>query len=191
MSSPTFSQSGRPNLTIPLIGIVSLLIVFAGLAYRLLPHSEVSATITSVQLHPIVTTFKRQTQTGGFKLLNDQPASESDLYVIPSVRIDDHINTPLFLKDFHVTLVTADGELHTSAIEKNDLPTVYSAFPEIKPLMAQPLLRESTVAPNSSAQGTILLQFPMPQSVWDNRQSATLTIDFYHQDSLNIPFPKP
>lgn len=191
MPTPSFAQPASRNLALPILIAVLVLGVGAALAYHFIPRSEASATITGVLVHPIKTTFKQEAQNNGFKVMKQKEVSEFDLYIIPTVRIDDHLSIPLFLKDFTVTLTTPDGELHASAIEQSDLPTVYNAFPDIKPLMPTPLLRESSVAPKQSAEGTLLLQFPIPQSTWDTRQSATLTIDFYHQPSLTIPFPKP
>ena len=170
---------------------VIFLSIAGSVAYRVLPHSEVAATITHVTVHAADTVLKAQPGNGAFKVLKQESITETDLYIIPTIRIDDHLGVPLFLKDFHVVVNTAYGEIRASAVEQNDLLIVYNAFPEIKPLMGTPLLREASVAPKQSTEGNLMLHFTMPQNIWDNRQSATLTIDFYHQDSITIPFPKP
>ena len=35
-----------------------------------------------------------------------------------------------------------------------------------------------------------MLQFPITEKAWNDRQSATLTIDLYHQAPLTIVIPK-
>jgi hypothetical protein len=191
VSSLTFAQPARRGLTIPILIAVALLAIAAAIAYRIIPHTDADARITHVIVHPTHVVLKSQTGRGAFKILKQQNITESDLYIIPTLHIDDHLGVPLFLKDFHVVVETPSGQVHASAVEQNDLSIVYNAFPEIEPLMGTPLLRETSVAPKHSVDGNLLLHFTMPQSVWDGRQSAALTIDFYHQDSITIPFPKP
>jgi hypothetical protein len=35
----------------------------------------------------------------------------------------------------------------------------------------------------------ILIHFPVSQATWDQRKSATITIDLYHQNPVTIPIP--
>ena len=190
MTELAFSQPERRNYAVPILVALLLLGVAGGLLYRTFAKRVVIATVTHTTLHPITVVYKKQAQTGSFKVIGG-PQGESDLYVIPSLRIENHLTVPLFLKDFTITMNLADGEVRAMAIEKNDLNTVYASFPEMKPLLATPLLRETEVAPGQTVEGKLLAQFPVPQSTWDKRLSATITVDFYHQDSMTIPIPKP
>ena len=185
-----FSQPERRNYLVPIFVALAVLALAGGVVYRTLSKRVVNAAVTHTTVHPIHVVYTKQAQTGSFKVLGG-PQSESDLYLIPSVRIENHLAVPLFLKDFTITMTGADGELHTSAIEKNDLEVVYASFPEIKPLMGTPLLRDEEIAPGATVEGTVLAQFTIPQKMWDERQSATLTVDLYHQDSMTLPIPKP
>jgi len=184
----TFAQSERRNYTVPILISLAVLGVAAAIVYRAQAGRTVIATVTHTTAHPVQVLY-RQPFSGAFKVVGPNKAGETDLYLISTVRIENRLTDPLFLKDFTVSFTAPDGERHTSAIEKNDLEIVYTAFPEIKPLMASPLLRESEIAPGATAEGTVLAQFPIPESVWDHRQSAALTIDFYHQPPLTIPIP--
>jgi len=190
VSDLSFAQPERRNYAVPILIALVLLGTAGGLIYREFAKRVVLAAVTRTTLHPIKVTYKRPPQTGSFRLLANQQG-ERDLYVIPDVRIENHLTVPLFLKDFTVTMTLADGQMRTAAIEKNDLEIVYASFPEIKPLMGTPLLRETEIAPGQTAEGTLLAQFAIPESTWDKRQSASITIDFYHQDSMTIPIPKP
>lgn len=190
MTDITFSQPERRNYAVQILVALAILGVAGGLLYRTYSKRIVIATVTHTTVHPIHVVYKKQAQTGSFRVIGG-PEGESDLYVIPHVRIENHLTVPLFLKDFTITMTVASGELHTSAIEKNDLDVVYASFPEIKPLVGTPLFRDAEIAPGATVEGTVLAQFAIPQKVWDERQSATLTIDLYHQDSMTIPIPKP
>ena len=97
------------------------------------------------------------------------------------------LHLPLFLKDFTATLTTAEGdEITTSAIEKLDLENVYTSFPGLRPLASEPLLRETMISPGQSAEGMILLHFPVTKEVWDHRRDAMLNVDLYHQGQQSV-----
>lgn len=190
MSELTFAQSARRNLTAPILVGVAILGLAAGVIYHKMAQRTIIAKVTQTIAHPIKIMYKAAPQSSSFKVLKVQEG-EDDLYLVPTVRIENHLDVPMYIKDFTIDLDTADGDLRTSAVEKNDLEAVYTSFPDIKPLMAQPLLRETSIAAGATAEGTVLAQFAIPQSTWDQRKSASVTIDFYHAPSLTIPIPKP
>ena len=82
---------------------------------------------------------------------------------------------------------TGEGEeITTSAVEKPDLENVYTSFPGLKPLASEPLLRETMISPGQSAEGMILLHFPVTKEVWDHRRRAVLNVDLYHQGQQEV-----
>jgi hypothetical protein len=177
----TFAQSARRNLLAPVLLAFLILGIVIALVVRATPHKTADLTITRTIVFPTHTVLKSDSTLVG----RDQ--SQDDLYVLATLRIDDHLHLPLFLKDFTATLTTAEGEeLTTSAIEKQDLPAVYAAFPAIQSLASAPLLRETMIDPGQSAEGMILLHFPVTQAVWDHRSTAILNIDLYHQGKQGV-----
>ncbi|HMH13418.1 MAG TPA: hypothetical protein VK578_09940 [Edaphobacter sp.] len=186
MSDLTFAQPARRNLLAPvLIAFVILGIVIA-LVLRYTPHKTADITVTATSVYPAHTVFKSDS------ILVGSDRSQDDLYVLATIRIEDRLNLPLFLKDFTATLVTADGqEFHTSGVEKQDIPSLLVTFPALEKLASPPLLRETLIAPGQSAEGMVLLHFPVTQAVWNTRKSAVLSIDLYHQGPLSIPIPNP
>ncbi len=186
MPAPTFAQPERRSLLAPILIAAAVLLALGTGLYLYLPRRTADITITHTAILPTHTAFDT-----GSKLVGKQQRIEEDLYVLLTVRIDDKLRVPLFLSDITANLTGADGSTATtSAVEKNDLPAVYTAFPAIRPLTGPPLLRESTIQPHSPPQGMVLLHFPIVQAIWDNRQSATLTLSFYHQAPITIPIPK-
>ncbi|MCU1224902.1 MAG: hypothetical protein JWQ42_2995 [Edaphobacter sp.] len=184
MPEPTFAQPDRRNLLAPvLIAFVVLGIVIA-LLLRYTPHKTADLAITHTAVYPAHTVFTSDS------ILVNRDRDQDDLYVLATLRVEDRLNLPLFLKDFTATLTTADGEqLTTNAVEKTDLSNLYSTFPALKKLASDPLLRETLINPHQSAEGMVLLHFPVTQAAWDARRSATLNIDFYHQGPLTITIP--
>jgi hypothetical protein len=179
---PTFAQPARRNLLVPVLLAFLVLGLVLALVIRVTPNKTADLAITRTVLYPTHTVLKSESTLVGHDQVQD------DLYVLTTLHIDDHLHLPLFLKDFTATLTTAQGEeITTSAIEERDLPNLYTTFPALKPLVSTPpLLRETMIPPGQSAEGTILLHFPVTKDVWDRRQSATLDLDLYHQGKQSI-----
>jgi hypothetical protein len=181
VSSPTFAQPVRRNLLAPVLIAFLLLGVAIALVIGITPRKTADLAIVRTVVFPTHTVFKSESTVVG----SDQ--AQDDLYVLTTLRIDDRLHVPLFLKDFTATLTTSDGEvLTTSATEKQDLNNVYTSFPALKPLSSDPLLRETMIAPGQFAQGMLLLHFPITKAAWDHRRNATLNIDLYHQGLQGI-----
>jgi len=181
-----FSQPERRNLFLPLA--IAGLVLASVAAYVLysLPRQPSSVAITHTATWQAHTTYKSESIVVG------QDKVQDDLYVLATVHIDDHLHIPIFLKDFTATLTTADGEtLEANAVEQPELLPLYQTFPALKAISSTPLLRESRVEPGKSAEGMILLHFPGNEAMWNKRQSATLTVAFYHQPPQTISFAKP
>jgi hypothetical protein len=182
----TFAQPARRNLLAPVLIAFVLLGVVIALVLRYTPHKTADVTITAASVYPAHTVFKSDT------ILVGRDRAQDDLYVLATVRVEDRLNLPIFIKDFTATLVTTDGqEFHSSATEKQDIPLLITTFPALEKLASPPLLRETLIAPGQSAEGMVLLHFPVTQDVWNSRKSATLSIDLYHQGPLTISIPNP
>ena len=149
------------------------------------PHQTAKIEILHTTIYPAHVVFKSPIQQiGGDKV-------EDDLYVLAKVRVTDNLGLPLFLSDFTATLTTGDGdEFTSSAVDKQDIKTLYSVFPDIKPMVTEPLLlREASIQPKQSAEGLILFRFPVTQDAWKHRKSASLSVAFYHQEPQSVDFP--
>lgn len=185
MSELNFAQPARRNLLAPVLIAFLILGVAIALMLRYTPHSTAQLTILRTVVYPTHTDFK------GDSILVGRNQAQDDLYVVTTVRIEDRLNLPLFIKDLRGTLVTADGEhIQTSAVQKQDFDNLYTAFPALRPLATAPLLRETLVESGKAAEGMVLLHFPVTQEVWDHRQSATLHIDLYHQGPVSVVIPR-
>jgi hypothetical protein len=181
VSDLQFAQPARRNLLVPVLLAFLILGIVLALVLRFTPHKTADLTITHTAIYPAHTVFKSDT------IIVANQHAEDDLYVLTTLRIDDRLHLPLFLKDFTATLTTAEGEdITTSAVEKPDLENVYTSFPAIRALATEPLLRETMISPGESAQGMVLLHFPVTQTVWDHRRRAVLNVDLYHQGQQEV-----
>jgi hypothetical protein len=181
VSELKFAQPARRNLLVPVLLAFLILGIILALVLRFTPHKTADLTITRTVIYPTHTVFRSDS------IVVANQHAEDHLYVLTTLRIDDRLHLPLFLKDFTATLTTAEGEeITTSAVEKQDLDNVYASFPELKPLASEPLLRDTMISPGQSAEGMILLHFPVTKEVWDHRRTAVLNVDLYHQGEQQI-----
>jgi len=177
-------QPAHRNLLAPVLIAFVILGIAIALLIRFTPHRVADLEITHTAVYPSHIVFK----SGSLVVGSDKV--EDDLYVPTTLRITDRLNLPLFIKDFTATLTTADGDiLTTSAAEKTDLAATYVTFPALKDMASEPLLRETLINPGNSAEGMVLLHFPVTLETWNHRRSAVLHIDFYHQGPLSITIP--
>jgi hypothetical protein len=184
VSDLKFAQPARRNLLVPVLLAFLILGIVLALVLRFVPNHTADLAITHTSVYAAHTVFRSES------IVVANQRAEDNLYVLTTLRIDDRLHLPLFLKDFTATLTTADGEeITSSAIEQQDLDAVYTSFPEVKALATTPLLRETMIPPGQSAEGMILLRFPVTQEVWDRRRSAVLNIDLYHQGEQSILIP--
>jgi len=181
VSDLKFAQPARRNLLVPVLLAFLILGIVLALVLKFTPHKTADLTITRTIIYPTHTVFKSDS------IIVGNQHAEDALYVLTTLRIDDRLRLPLFLKDFTATLTSAEGEeVTTSAVEKLDLDNVYTAFPGLKPLASEPLLRDTMISPGQSAEGMILLHFPITKDVWDHRRSAVLNVDLYHQGEQQV-----
>ena len=184
VSEPKFAQPARRNLLAPVLVAFVILGIAIALVLRYTPHTIADLTILRTSVYPTHTLYKSES------IIVGRDRTQDEVYVLTTLRIEDKLNLPIFLKDFTATLLTADGEqLTTSAVEKQDLDNLYITFPALKPLSSTPLLRETLIDPGHFAEGMILLHFPVTEEVWNRRRSATLHIDLYHQGPISITIP--
>lgn len=186
MADLKFSQSASRNYLVPIL--LALVVLGAAFAVymRLTPAVTIDITAPHVGIFATHTVFKRDSGDGQFNVIGGG-TSQDDLYVLATVHIDDHLKLPVFLKDFTATLIAQDGQLLTaSAVEKNDLPNLYTTYPELKKMASAPLLRETEIQPGQSAEGMVLFHFPAVKDAWDRRKTASISVDFYHQPPQSV-----
>jgi hypothetical protein len=191
MPDLSFSQPERRNFLVPIAVVAIIVAVACGLVYFFLPHRNADVQVTHVSAMPEHITFSSAGPADAPHVVGGPTPSEDDLYVLATVRIRDDLKIPLFIKDLTGTLTTSDGtDITVSAIEKNDLDDVYQAFPSIQSISGPPLLRETQIAPGATADGVVMLHYSATEEIWKQRKSASITIEFYHQDPITVPIPQ-
>jgi hypothetical protein len=185
VSEPMLAQPARRNLLAPVLVAFVIMGIAIALVVRYTPHTVADLTILHTSVYPTHTVFKSDTLVVGSDQVQD------NVYVLTTLRVEDRLNLPIFLKDFTAILTTAEGEeLRSSAVEKPDLENLYTTFPRLRSLSSAPLLRDTLIDPGHSAEGMVLLHFPITEDEWNRRRSAILQIDLYHQGPISVTIPQ-
>ena len=185
MADLSFSQAERRSFTVPALLALAVLAVVAGIFFWRTPLRPIDLNVTQTRTLPTHTVFPTTT-----RLVGVPDPAEDAFYVLATVHIHNRLHVPLFLKDITGTLTAADGTaISTSAVEKNDLPNLYLAFPKLKPLSSTPLYRETTIQPGADGGGMVILDFPISQNDWATHKAVSVTLDFYHQGKFTTEIP--
>ncbi len=189
----TTSDQQKSNTTRNLLISAVVLVVAAAIAFAVFYHHENHADaegeVVRVLALPLHTKYAHVADTVG-------PDPEEDsLYVVTVLRIKDRSYAPLFLKDITGDLRIEDGRLTPAArVRAQDMDRLLAAVPQLQPILAaaggKPMQPEQTIPPNTTAEGYVIFQYSFAQRLWDTRREASVTVDFYHQDSVRMPVPR-
>jgi hypothetical protein len=189
---PEFNPTLVPSRSkLPAISIAAaVLIVAAGAFFYFSSSKPAEITVTRVQVYAAHIEMKAM-KGNGAHIIGAAPSVDNDLYIVLTVKLTDKDRAPLFIRDETAVLTAPDHSiLESSAIQKGELANLYTSFPQLQALASAPLARDTEVAPGQTVEGMVLLHFPgATETNWHPRESATLTLDFFHQPSQTVTIP--
>ena len=184
-SVPSFQQTGPANPVITWLkwlGIAAVLFaIVAGIVIHFTYHATFAdATLTHTTLYPAHTVTLEPSP------MHD--VGHDEMYVLPMVSLHDNLTLPISLEGITATVITADDQqFDCNAAYPDELARVYAFYPALAANGNNLLLRGTTVAHNTTAQGLVLVHFPLSQDEWIKRKSAYLTLTFYYQPPIIVP----
>jgi hypothetical protein len=169
-----------------------ILIAIAAAIFYFNPHKTADISITRIQIYSAHSATKAAKSNSAAHIMGAASDAQDDLYVLLTVKLTDKLRLPLFIKDETAVLTAPDYSVtNVDALQSQELDNLYLTFPEIKTLASEPLARDTQVAPGQTSEGMVLLHFPYAKKeAWTNRESATVTLVFFHQSPLTITVPK-
>jgi hypothetical protein len=186
---PEYEESRR-NLAVPLALALFVILAVAGTVVHYTYHKDfANGLIPNTIVYPI----HMQAAVGAVQVVGTGASDE--VYLLPIVELHNHISLPLFVESMAADVTTADGvTYHCTAAQLNDFAPMYVRYPELAHEVEasgdSPLQRDTRVEPDGGrAHGLIMVHFPLSQDAWEHRLSASVTVSFYHQGPLVIPFP--
>ena len=186
MSNPTFASPERRSFLLPLLSAMAVLALTAILVIHFFPLTTVKAEPVHTDILPTTTVYKAQSIVVG------QNEVVQTLFIASTLRVENGMRMPVYVDNVSLTLTDSTGaELTEKALSKLDIATVEQSFPKLKTLVLTPPLEDAAIDSGKSAQGLSVFSLNIPQSLWDERTSAVIKINLYHQPSVSVTVPKP
>lgn len=189
INATEFGEEEPRSLLVPiLLALLVVLAVGSTIAYYTHHKSFATGVIPTTIVYPIHIESKGAIQIVG-------QGSEDDLYLLPVVEVHNHISLPLFIESLAADVTTADGATyHCTGAQFRDFAVMYAAYPDLGHIVDStgnsPLQRDTRIENlGGTEHGLVMVHFPISQLAWERRQSASVTISFYHQPPLVVPFP--
>lgn len=185
VADPSFSQPERRSFLVPILVAIAALALAIVIAIHFFPATTINIDHLHSDAVDTHTVFQSHSKVIG------QQQSQDVLFIAETLKVDNQLRFAISLDDFSLNLTNPDGHQFTvKAVQKGDLESIQASFPRLKPLLTTPLLRDTDIEPGKVAEGTILFSLPVPQTMWDARQSGVVKVDVYHQPSLYLTIPK-
>ncbi len=166
----------------PVIAIAAVVLAAIGAAvFYFNPHSIAETSVTRVQIY----NARSETKAirGTTNIIGAAAHVDNDLYVIVNLKVTDKLRLPIYIDGETAVITQPDHTVvEGDIIQKNELPNLFLMFPALQPLASAPLERNKEIAPGQTAEGMLLLHFPgATEAIWTGKESATLTINLFHQ----------
>ena len=184
MAQPAFASAERRSFLIPTVLALAALALAIVIAIHYFPATTINAEHIHTDLLAKQTVFKSQTIIVGGQ-------TEDTLFVASTIKVDNLTRAPIYLDGFDLSFSNPDdAQLTAKALTKDEIANAELSFPDLKPLVTNPLLRDTAIDPGKSAQGTIVFSLPIPKTMWDARKVATIAIEIYHRSPVFQDIPK-
>jgi hypothetical protein len=182
---PRFAQSERRSFLVPIILALAALALAVVIAIHFFPATTINAQHIHTDILAKETVFKSQTIVVG------TAQTENTLLIASAIKVDNLTRATIYLDGFDLTFSNPDdAQLTAKALTRDEVANAELSFPDLKPLVTNPLLRDTAIEPGKSAQGTIVFSLPIPKTMWEARKVATIQIEIYHQSPVFQDIPK-
>lgn len=157
-----------------------------GTAERNLPPAKIVAVVLGAAaiLLGIFAFVERAKPQGGGSVDNvavaEIPEQHAVLVAI-NVTVHNSGKKSMWIHDIKAKLTTDGGEFPDEAASAVDFERYFQAFPVLKDRALAAIPPETKIPPGGSAQGTIVVSFPVTKDDFDKRKSLSVAIQPYDQ----------
>jgi len=107
--------------------------------------------------------------------------NQNAMLVALTVTLHNSGEKPLWIHNIEGKLKTASDEYSDDAASAVDFDRYFQAFPALKQNSQAALMPETKILPGNEAHGTVIVSFPVTQSVFDQRKSISVVVHPYDQ----------
>lgn len=177
------SGSALQTVLVVLAAVAVVALAIASFFYFGEKPVQPQGQVEAVWVYPI----HRQSNYGGGGT-GQAPGIEQtfdQLFVLAKVKIDNPGKIPIFIRDMSaVVTLPPDVTKASQAAGRSDFSQIFVAYPETAEHKQEPLLRDTSIAPGSSAEGLVIFNYPLTKEQWDTHTALDVTISFVHQADI-------
>ena len=107
--------------------------------------------------------------------------NQNAMLVALTVTLHNSGEKPLWIHNIEGKLKTASDEYSDDAASAVDFDRYFQAFPALKQNSQAALMPETKILPGNETHGTVIVSFPVTQSVFDQRKSISVVVHPYDQ----------
>jgi len=187
------ADAGRIVLRIVLGLVVTSLLIGA---YFYFGQRKVVATgsVTRISLYPIHSVMGDNTSAPG---MAGQTETYDQLILFTQLRVHNQSDTPLTITEMvsNIVLTAPDQngstEPSSRAVDAGDFNRLFSAYPKLASFRADPLLRDTVIAPNADAEGLVVFSYSLSKDQWEQRKSFGVAVSFTNGTVIHIETTHP
>lgn len=112
--------------------------------------------------------------------------SHSTSFVAINVMLRNVGEKTLYIKDIRAEISTPGGSFVDDAANAVDYDRYTAAYPDLKPVIKEPLKVETKIPPGGSVEGTVLVNFPVTKADFDKRNGVTVSIIPYDNPTIEL-----
>jgi hypothetical protein len=150
------AKKNLPPVKILIVCVVAIAIIGAIFSYIQRPRTHAAGSIDDVVAVEI--------------------PNQNSVMVAINVSFQNHGKKVFKIHNMTADLETASGTLSDDAASGADFDRYFQAFPELKQHALPALKAEDKIAPEASAQGTIVVSFPVTKDAFASRKSLKVSI---------------
>jgi hypothetical protein len=109
-----------------------------------------------------------------------QPANMESPMILLAVNLRNVSDKTLYIKDIKASISTDKGDQSDEAASASDYDRYLQAYPDLRG-HGDPLRVETKIPPGGEQTGTVMVTFPVTESLFDARKDLTVTIEPYDQ----------
>ncbi len=160
------AKHSMPNIAPVLIALVIIAVVIGVAAYLFRSKPMANGTIENVFA------VEQNTHNTSFVAIN--------------IKINNVSDSTLYIKEIKAEIATPAGSFVDDAAAATDYPRYLAAYPDLKPVVKDPLKVETKIAPGTSVEGTVLVNFPVTFADFEKRTGVTVTVIPYDHPSFHL-----
>lgn len=150
----------------------------------------IAAAVVAIVIAVVAFTTRQKPVMSGAITKVATADQEGNTMVAVQVKLNNVVNSQLWVKNIDLNLETADGKKFTDhAAPSGDAERYLKAFPPLQEASADPLHEELKIPPRTAYTGMAIFSFPVDQKAFAGRKSLSLQIQIYDQPTLVLKNP--